>query len=97
MSWSVFLEDENRIEIESLGEEFVMTSLTDIKSIDFKLIKYIDPYGDTVFNSLQMKDLITDFEVLAKLEPHNKLVDKIILLSKMCLEQPHLYLVFYGD
>jgi len=75
MSWSVFLEDENRIEIESLGEEFFMTSLNNINCDNFKLIKYIDPYGDTIFNNLQMRDLIVDFGIVSKLEPDNKLIE----------------------
>jgi hypothetical protein len=97
MSWTVFLEDENRTAIKSLGKEFIIKSLNDFNCSDFKLIKYIDPYGDTVFNHLQMSDLIADFEIVAKLEPENELIDIIVQLAKQCLEQSHLYLVFYGD
>jgi hypothetical protein len=98
MSWTVILEDENKVEIESLGKEFSLKSFDNvIKSNDFKLIKYIDPYGDTVFNRLQMNDLISDLEFIVQIEPDNQLVNEIVLLAQKCLSQPHMYLTFYGD
>ncbi len=98
MGWTVLLEDENKVKIASLNKEFAIKSFNDIVNRqDFKLIKYLDPYGDTVFNNLQMKDLITDLESIAKLEPENRLVDEIILLARKCSSQSHLYIAFYGD
>jgi len=97
MSWLVFLEDENRAEVDALDKEFFLKSLKDVDRDEFKLIKYIDPHGDTVFNGLQMKDLIADFETVSKLEPDNKLIDEVIRLAKQCSEQSRMYITFYGD
>jgi hypothetical protein len=94
MGWTIILEDENNVEIESVNKELFIKKTN---NNDFKLIKYLDPYGDTIFNNLQMKDIIADMEIIAKMEPNNKLIDEIILLAKRCMNEPHLYLVFYGD
>lgn len=98
MSWTVILEDENRTEVMSLDKEFSLKSFDKIsKSNDIKLIKYLDPYGDTVFNSIQMNDLISDLKYITLIEPDNKVIDEIILLAQKCLGEPHQYLSFYGD
>lgn len=62
----------------------------------FKLIKYLDLYGDTIFNNLQMDDLIFD---LLELEKTNNLInmDSIISLAKRCKNEVHTYLWFRGD
>ncbi|MDX2072563.1 MAG: hypothetical protein SFV55_29280 [Haliscomenobacter sp.] len=98
MSWTVILEDENRGEVISLGKEFSLKSFeTIVKNRDIKLIKYLDPYGDTIFNCAQMKDLISDLEYIMQTEPANQVIDEIILFAQKCLNHPHHYLVFYGD
>ena len=98
MSWTVILEDENRIEVTSPSKEFSLKSFDEIiKSDEIKLVKYLDPYGDTVFNSIQMNDLISDMKYITLIEPDNKVVDEIVLLAQKCLSEPHQYLSFYGD
>ena len=98
MSWTVILEDENRNELTSLSKEFSLKSFNKIiKSEDIRLVKYLDPYGDTVFNSIQMNDLISDMKCITLLEPDNKVIDEIVLLAQKCLSESHRYLSFYGD
>ncbi|MCJ8165965.1 hypothetical protein MKJ04_14040 [Pontibacter sp. E15-1] len=68
----------------------------------FKVFKYIDLYDDTTFNSLQVKDLIDD---IYKLRSDSDVVDeeRVLLLDQLnefcnkSLEEPHMYLKFYGD
>lgn len=92
------MENENREEIESLSDSFISSVLFDSNSRElFVLLKYLDPYGDTVFNHLQMNDLISDLIVLKKYDPINSSIDRIISLAKVCQETIHSYLVFYGD
>ena len=62
----------------------------------FKLLKYLDPYGDTIFNQLQMDDLIQDIQYLVKTE-QNSLLNEVLLLAERCKSEPHTYLSFYGD
>ena len=66
-----------------------------------KVFKYIDLYDDTVLNSLQIKDLISDIELLKASRDlvgsrKQYLLDEIIKLCNLALEEPHLYLKFYG-
>jgi len=97
MSWTVTLTDENHIEIESLKEEFVSKILSDSSTHKvFYLIKYLDPYGDTVFNHLQIDDLIIDLKKLREISV-NKAIDEIINLALKCKSTQHSYLIFYGN
>ena len=97
MGWTVMLEDEGRKEISSLNNEFIFSlDLYKTKSGAFKLIKYLDPYGDTTFNYLQMDDLIWDLEKLSQLSKNNIIQDVTDLAIK-CKAESHTYLSFYGD
>mgnify|MGYP003525289577 CR=1 FL=1 len=64
------------------------------------LAKYIDPYADTVFNSLQIPDLLSDLRALAqcaKSEAQRSKLLEVMELARSCDSDPHLYLKFYGD
>jgi hypothetical protein len=53
MHWTVVLEDEHRIGILSLNVDFTSPVVFDpSNNKQFKLLKYLDPYGDTIFNKL---------------------------------------------
>ena len=67
-----------------------------------KTFKYIDLYDDTIFNSLQVKDMIIDIDFLkqqselldsGRIELFNTLAE----LCKVTLNEPHQFLKFYGD
>jgi hypothetical protein len=67
-----------------------------------RVFKYIDLYDDTVLNSLQIKDFIVDIEFLQNQshlmsKERIELFSELIKLSKIALEEPHQYLIFYGD
>ena len=96
--WTVILEDENNNAIKIVSDEFSIKNLNSINiKTNFNLIKYLDKYGDTKFNKLQMSDLIEDLEKLQTYEPKNVLIKEIIKLAYLCLENNHIYLCFYGD
>ncbi|MEO6000541.1 MAG: hypothetical protein ABIN89_27100 [Chitinophagaceae bacterium] len=94
MGWTVILEDARKERIASLDREFYIAFRDNLK--DSKLLCYLDPYGDTFFNRLQIDDLIKDLRNLEKLET-NTLIDDICALAVRCKEEIHSYLVFYGD
>ena len=93
MTWTVILEDERKTPICLLSEEFI---ITDKNKYKFKLLQYLDPYGDTVFNYLQMDDLISDLLLLKKNQT-NLLIDELLILSEKCKIERHTYLFFYGN
>jgi len=92
MKWTILLEDENKKKITSISKELEVINLDK----NFILLKYLDPYGDTTFNKLQMDDLMTDF-INLKNEDKNPLIHEIILLVSKCKLSPHTYLTFYGN
>lgn len=91
MAWTKVLEDENKNVITKLLQEF------DIKNVDkldsFRLLCYFGIYRDTVFNRLQMNDLIKDLDDLKSIE-NNLLIEEIHSLAIRCKTNPHLNLTF---
>lgn len=94
MTWTVILENEDREAVQTLSNEFDLSSNTRLG--EFVLIKYLDPYGDATFNKLQMSDLIKDLNELKKTESKEQ-IDEICQLAARCKSGVHLYLTFYGD
>lgn len=94
MSWSVVLEDEFHEEISNISDELFINE-TSLYQSNFILLKYLHPYGNTVFNSYQIEDLILDLRNVKFKD--NKLIKEIISLALKCKEEGNLYLIFYGD
>ena len=98
MGLTITLEGENGNNIYSISEALNYSFLEKIDFSKYKLIKYLDSYGDTVFNHLQMEDLITDFALLEKeIINQKELIKEIIQLAQRCKDGIHTYLKFYGD
>jgi len=67
---------------------------------DLVLLKYVDPYGDTVFNKLQMLDLLADIDVLRgdDLQPaEERGLARLQGIAERCRDEVHLYVWFLGD
>lgn len=102
MGLDIYLQDED-------GE--VLDSMLDPASILPRLLpsydeetslclRYIDPGGDTVFNNLQMRPLIEEFDVVlqrVKGKEEEAFVTRIIEMARRCRDEVHLYLKFCGD
>ena len=66
----------------------------------FRLLCYVDPYGDTVFNTVQMADLLIELERLAALDPtpiEMRGLERLRVIAKRCRDEPHSYVWFIGD
>jgi hypothetical protein len=60
----------------------------------------IDPYANTVFNSIQMKWFLAEWsEISAKVQTaeERELVSKIETMARRIQNEPHMYLKFIGD
>jgi hypothetical protein len=67
---------------------------------DHSLLSGIDPYGDTVFNRLQMDDFLIELDELKKQQMTSKQIlhiEGIKELAAKCRGDVHLYLKFVGD
>jgi hypothetical protein len=94
MTLTISLEDETRKTIQILNCELVIESNIDLSS--FKLLRYLDAYGDTIFNRIQIDDLLIDLKKLDELAT-NTIIKQVIELAERCKAQVHSYLCFNGD
>jgi hypothetical protein len=65
-------------------------------------LQFIDPYGDTTFNQLQIPVLISELKSLLRTEhcqKHQKLqeFEGLISFIEKARDQVHTYIKFYGD
>jgi hypothetical protein len=66
----------------------------------YNLLCYIDPYGDTVFNRLQMDVFLLEWDrlrTMAGTPEHLAAWTGVRDLARKCNEDEHLYLKFIGD
>jgi hypothetical protein len=67
---------------------------------NYRLLRYIDRYGDTYFNKLQMPDFLSDWgdaETWAHTPADQAFFVEIERLAVACRDGVHLYLRFVGD
>ncbi len=66
----------------------------------FECLRYVDWYGDTVFNRLQMDSFLGDWQRIennANSSEESEILQRVRDLATRCKEEPHLYLRFIGD
>jgi len=98
MAWTVAKEDFKGNAIEVLEGEFYLTDVDVLYNSNYHVIKYLDPYGDTTFNSLMFDDLINDLKDLKqKISINTDQIDKIIKLVINSKSEVHIFIKFYGD
>ncbi len=63
-------------------------------------LRFIDPYGDTTFNQLQIPVLINELESAVRSTrsaESKKQGEKVLELAKKATSEPHYYVKFIGD
>ena len=80
------------------------SGLTDqlISSADARSVclRFVDSYGDTIFNRIQLPELIQELEQAAAQLTSDEArthASRILELARSGLAEPHLYLAFVGD
>lgn len=67
----------------------------------FQLLKWVDPWGDTVFNRAQCSDLVAELalacESVDDAPADVKALVEVKTLAERAASEPHSYLVFVGD
>ena len=98
MGWTVIINDEDGNAKKTMPGEFILSDEKVLNKESFRLLKYVNPYGDTTFNAFMFEDLIKDLIELKALLPMEKeQIDIVISYAKECDEEIHSYLKFYGD
>jgi hypothetical protein len=66
---------------------------------DAACVRFIDPYGNTVFNQLQLPVLIGEFQQMAEDSPNAQLLDRLgsVLAFLAASQGVHQYVRFVGD
>lgn len=78
---------------------FISKVLPDVNCTSFAALRFIDEYGDTVFNSIQTKVFLQErSRIRAKATTCYELdiFKRVADLAKQA-KSPHLFLRFYGD
>ena len=66
----------------------------------FHCLRFVDWYGDTVFNRMQAERVLVELSLLqrrATSAAERQLLERIERLARRCRDEVHLYLKFYGD
>lgn len=66
----------------------------------FLCLRFVDPYGDTLFNRLQAPAVVQDLRLLGtgvSSSNHQSVVERLQALASRCQRETHSYLRFIGD
>ena len=96
---SITVQDENG---KQLGERVDCSSAVFPSAGDtrFTCLRFVDPYGDTVFNQIQIPVILEDLCLLKECDQGQAHQVTILRLEALCRfgqTEPHLYLKFVGD
>jgi hypothetical protein len=103
-TWRGDVVDRNGVTFRADGSDVVAAWIYEDKT--YPLLSGIDPYGDTIFNYLQLPRLIEELERRLNaddpdtIDPglHRRSVGKVLDLARECLDAgDRPYLVFLGD
>lgn len=102
MGLKVRLEDEDGEELDILMDphNLLHRLLPRPDDSTFICLRFVDWYGNTVFNRGQAATVLSELDRLrptAKNDDERLLLDEIANFARRCADEPHLYLKFYGD
>lgn len=101
MGFCIFLENESGEALEQVEDpKNVLHQLLPSEDASYQYLRFIDWYGDTIFNRPQIQPFLNEWDRLSKsartLE-EEALLSRIRELAVRCSREPHLYLRFCGD
>jgi hypothetical protein len=102
MGLSVALQNENGnpIDIVLDPKNYLHRLLPSHDDESYQCLRFIDWYGDTVFNHLQMPTFLSEWQRLnskVKSDEERQLLSRIEKLAYDCQSEQHVYLKFIGD
>ena len=101
MGFCVILECEHGEPLDQVEDpKNTLHQLLPSEDASYQYLRFIDWYGDTVFNRLQIPLFICEWDRLtesAQTTDETALLTRIRELALRCTQEPHLYLRFCGD
>jgi hypothetical protein len=102
MTWPVIWQDEHGGELGRINEPGFPPELIDsaIASASTACLRFVDPYGDTVFNQAQLNELLRELEKqragITDLRVRRNL-EELLAFLRPCVGQMHTYIKIIGD
>ncbi len=102
MGVNIYLEDEHGKKLDSLIDynHTVEKFLPSYNDSSFYCLRFVDLYGNTMFNILQMPQLEKECNIVlkeAKTDEVKNFLEQLLILIDKCKNQPYTSLKFYGD
>jgi hypothetical protein len=101
MGVDLYLETELGEALDAIPDsDGTIANLLPLENMGYPLLGFVDLYGNTVFNRIQMNNLIQELKKLKESSENVKqknTISKIIKLAKRCENDAHIYLKFVGD
>ena len=101
MGIAILLEDEHGDVLETIEwPTWLDRLLPSYDDESFQCLRFVDPYGDTIFNVVQMPTLLREVERLNQIadsDPQHAHLGEIRRLAERCRDGVHTYIRFYGD
>lgn len=87
-------------EDEILDPEYLLAEIWPVGDSAFPLLRYVDPYGNTIFNRQQMQEVEEELSILIQKVSSDKqreILLRIQAIAEKCKKHPHWLLRFRGD
>ncbi len=102
MGLGIVLQDERGKRIDGVEDptNILHRLLPSPDDMSSRCLRYVDWYGDTVFNRRQIGDVLEELQLLSKkahADDEKELLGRIINLARRCQGEAHLYVKFCGD
>ncbi|MGH7627782.1 MAG: hypothetical protein ACREOJ_21000 [Gemmatimonadaceae bacterium] len=95
------IDDHGNDEVEVEGDTHLLDPiLPQFQDDSFQCLLFIDPFGDTVFNRLQLQCLIHEWDAVLGVAldgPAHTIVEQVGGLIRKGAAEPHTYLKVFGD
>lgn len=85
---------------EAVPPAAALNRLLPIGDASFPLLRFVDPYGDTIFNGVQMQGVLPELNRLSQRVIDNQESEFLLIVNGMaerCKKEPHTFLRFIGD
>ena len=93
-------QDEGGTELARYMDPGIVSELLTVADPDGRCLAFIDPYGDTTFNQLQLPVLLAEIRAVRNRLPDGELrarADNLMLFLQLALGEVHTYIKFIGD
>jgi hypothetical protein len=74
--------------------------LPTFEDVSFPMLRFVDPYGNTIFSTNQMQGFLPEWDRLSQgvtAEEDSQFLARVRQMAERCRKNPHTFLRFNGD